>query len=55
MKRGVKPQLLSTKRAKGTYKPVRDAVKIELTPVISMAGGGLPQRPPWLTATGEEV
>lgn len=50
MKRGPKPELPSTKLARGTFQPCRDAGKVEL-----VAPEALPRRPDWLTAAGEEV
>lgn len=55
MKRGIKPQLPSVKRERGTYRPYVDENKIEFTPVLSVAGDGMPERPTWLTAAGEET
>lgn len=50
MKRGPKPELPSTKEARGTLQPCRDGHKVEIIEPES-----LPQRPDWLTAEGEEV
>ena len=45
-----KRQLPSEKLAKGTYQSCRDAGVVEV-----IEPSGLPQRPDWLTAEGEEV
>lgn len=50
MKRGPKKSLPSEKRARGTYQPCRDAGVVE-----AVDERGMPQRPDWLTAEGEEV
>lgn len=50
MKRGPKPELPSTKAARGTIQKCRDAGKIEL-----IEPDALPARPDWLTPAGEEV
>lgn len=50
MKRGRKAELPSVKEARGTLQPCRDANRVE---VIDQTG--LPARPDWLTAAGEEV
>lgn len=50
MKRGPKPELPSTKVARGTLQPVRDAGRIEM-----VEPDALPNQPDWLTPAGEEV
>lgn len=50
MKRGPKPTLPSIKEARGTLRPHRDGLTIEMS-----EPSGLPQRPDWLTTAGQEV
>jgi hypothetical protein len=50
MKRGHKPNLPATKRARGTYRPDRDGGVVELVEPES-----LPQRPDSLTEAGQLV
>lgn len=50
MKRGPKPDLPSTKEARGTIQKCRDANRIEV-----IEPDALPAQPDWLTTAGEEV
>jgi hypothetical protein len=50
MKRGRRPDLPSTKQARGTFQPCRDGGKTEIVAPMS-----LPMQPPWLTEAGQEV
>jgi hypothetical protein len=50
MKRGRRPELPSTKADRGTFRPSRDASRVEV-----IAADAPPQRPEWLTAAGELV
>lgn len=49
MQRGHKPETPSTKQARGTFRPVRDAHKCEV--IVPTA---LPQQPSWLTDAGQQ-
>lgn len=50
MQRGPKPQLPSVKELRGTFKPCRDAGKVEVIEPDSM-----PIQPEWLTEAGQQV
>jgi hypothetical protein len=42
------------KRDRGTFRPIRDADRIEFTSLAAVPGS-MPQKPDWLTAAGEVV
>lgn len=50
MKRGPKPETVSTKLARGTYQPCRDGSKVQL-----LTSGDPPMMPEYLTAEAELV
>ncbi len=50
MKRGPKAELPSTKLARGTFQPCRDADRVEI-----ITPDALPVQPDWLTEAGQQV
>ena len=50
MKRGPKAEMPSVKLTRGTFRPSRDAVRVEL-----IEPGALPIQPEWLTEAGREI